>query len=179
VCWWAESNGEELPGGRIYPAGTLFLIAEWYGCDSETPNTGLKMLSGDVAEGVIEREQELGIAGRVEDGSADSAIWAQTDGPTVASNMSDSGVDWIKADKSAGSRVAGAEELRKRLSASLTQPMEEPGLFVFDTCRAFIRTVPVLPRSDKNPDDVDTSAEDHCYDAARYRLSTNTKVIVL
>lgn len=179
VCWWAESNGEELPDGRIYPAGTLFLIAEWYGCDSEAPNTGLKMLSGDVAEGILEREQELGIAARVDDGPADSAIWAKTDGPTVASNMSDAGVDWVKADKSAGSRVAGAEELRKRLTASLQSPMERPGLFIFDTCRAFIRTVPALPRSDKNSDDVDTNAEDHCYDSVRYRLSASNKVIVL
>jgi len=47
--------------------------------------------------------------------------------------------------------------------------MEEPGLFVFNTCRQFIRTVPVLPRCDKDPDDVNTKAEDHIGDEARYR----------
>lgn len=45
-----------------------------------------------------------------------------------------------------------------------------PGLYVFETCRQFIRTVPVLPRDVKNPDDVDTRAEDHCYDETRYRI---------
>jgi len=33
--------------------------------------------------------------------------------------------------------------------------------FVFNTCRQFIRTVPVLPRDEIDMDDVDTAAEDH------------------
>jgi hypothetical protein len=129
------------------------------------------MLSGDVARGIIEREEEMGLTGRVSEGPADSAIWAQTDGPTVASNMADAGVEWVRSNKSAGSRVAGWEELRRRLKAAHDQPMESPGLFVFDTCRDFIRTIPVLPRDPRNQDDVDTKAEDHIADETRYRLS--------
>jgi hypothetical protein len=64
--------------------------------------------------------------------------------------------------------------MRRRLKASLPsrqgEPMEEPGLFVFDTCRHFIRTLPMLPRSERDPEDVDTNAEDHIADEARYRL---------
>ena len=43
------------------------------------------------------------------------------------------------------------------------------GLYVFDTCRQFIRTVPVLPRDENKPDDVDTEAEEHVADETRYR----------
>jgi hypothetical protein len=47
---------------------------------------------------------------------------------------------------------------------------EKPGLFVFSTCRHFIDLVPVLPRDDGDLDDVDTDAEDHIGDEARYRV---------
>lgn len=47
---------------------------------------------------------------------------------------------------------------------------EKPGLFVFGTCRHFIDLVPVLPRDDNDLDDVDTDAEDHIGDEARYRV---------
>ena len=41
-------------------------------------------------------------------------------------------------------------------------------LFVFDTCRDFIRTVPVLQHDPDRPEDLDTTAEDHIADEARY-----------
>jgi hypothetical protein len=45
-----------------------------------------------------------------------------------------------------------------------------PMLQVFDTCRNLIRTLPALPHSSTNPEDVDSKAEDHAYDALRYGL---------
>jgi hypothetical protein len=47
--------------------------------------------------------------------------------------------------------------------------MEHPGLFIFSTCMAWLRTCPQLPTSDKDPEDVDTDAEDHIWDESRYR----------
>ncbi|ANU79606.1 terminase [Arthrobacter phage Conboy] len=43
-----------------------------------------------------------------------------------------------------------------------------PLLQVYDTCRDLIRTLPALPRDKKNPEDVDTTTEDHLPDALRY-----------
>lgn len=51
--------------------------------------------------------------------------------------------------------------------------VREDGLsrfLVYETCRNLIRTLPALPRDTKNPEDVDTTAEDHAPDAARYGL---------
>jgi hypothetical protein len=56
---------------------------------------------------------------------------------------------------------------------------EEPRLFVFDNCRRFICTVPSLPRDDRDIDDVDTDAEDHVGDEARYRVLTLKHVSTL
>ncbi|CAN0052047.1 unnamed protein product, partial [Chrysoparadoxa australica] len=34
----------------------------------------------------------------------------------------------------------------------------------------WVRTVPVLPRDEKEPDDINTEAEDHCADETRYKV---------
>jgi hypothetical protein len=43
-----------------------------------------------------------------------------------------------------------------------------PMLYVFSTCHDFIRTVPALPHDRARAEDVDTDAEDHVADEARY-----------
>jgi hypothetical protein len=45
-----------------------------------------------------------------------------------------------------------------------------PRILVYSTCTNLIRTLPALPRANTNPEDVDTNAEDHSYDALRYLL---------
>ena len=44
------------------------------------------------------------------------------------------------------------------------------GLYVFETCRDFIRTVPALEYDQYRPEDINTEGEDHIYDAMRYFL---------
>ena len=56
---------------------------------------------------------------------------------------------------------------------------EGPGLFVFDTCAQFIRTVPSIPRDERDMDDVDTDTEDHVADEVRYRCLTRKSVAVV
>jgi hypothetical protein len=60
--------------------------------------------------------------------------------------------------------MGGWDEMRQRLKGKDGTPM----LYVFETCRDFIRTVPVLPHDPKRAEDVDTSANDHVADEARY-----------
>jgi hypothetical protein len=174
VGWWAEADGTDakMRDGttRSYPKGTLFRIAEWYGWNGK-PNEGLRMLATEIAAGILQREKAMGFAGRVRSGPADSAIFDTQNGVCIADDMGRIGVRWERADKGPGSRMNGWERMRKIFKAALAHPMEAPGLFVFDTCRQFIRTVPVLPRDEKKPDDVDTAAEDHVGDDTRYRIS--------
>ena len=170
VGWWAESDGTNAPDGKSYPRGTLFRIAEWYGWNGK-PNEGQRMLATEIAHGILAKEKEMNMVGRVKSGPADSAIFDTQNGVCIADDMARIGVRWERADKGPGSRKNGWEYLRKMLKASTAFPMESPGLFVFDTCRNFIRTVPVLPRSDRDSDDIDTSAEDHIADEVRYRAN--------
>jgi hypothetical protein len=86
------------------------------------------------------------------------------------------GYDFAPADKSPGSRTRGWKMIRERLIAcSIPNGMcrrESKGLFVVKAhCPQFLRTIPVLPRSSKNPDDADGAAEDHIADALRYAIT--------
>ena len=168
VGWWAESDGTALPGQRHYPRGTLFRIAEWYGWNGQ-PNEGSKMLAVEIADGIKAREQAAGW--QVASGPADSSIFDVENGNCIADDMEKRGIYWERADKSPGSRKNGWEKLRQLLKASLTAPQEEPGLYVFNTCVHFIRTVPVLTRDPIKTDDIDTKAEEHVADETRYRVT--------
>lgn len=181
VGWWAESDGSEievLPGiTRTFPKGTIFRIAEFYGWN-EKINEGCKMSAAKVSERIKEIEAEYPLLKNrtVEPGPADSSIYdADDEGVSIADKMKKAGIEWTKANKKPGSRKAGLLELRDRLEAGLSIPMEEPGLFIFNNCTQFVRTVPVLPRDKNDPDDVDTAVEDHVYDETRYRITNKTR----
>ena len=47
-----------------------------------------------------------------------------------------------------------------------------PNFFIIDgTCPNLARTLPEMIRDDKNPEDIDTTLEDHICDAVRYSLT--------
>lgn len=169
VGWWAESDGTVAPNGKHYPRGTLFRIKEWYG--STGNNQGLRLGAGEVARGIKERDNAItsqyGVP--VNPGAADSAIFSSENGPSVGDDMMREGVYWLHADKKPGSRVAGWEQMRKRLKATGT---EDPGLYVFNTCTESIAQIPTTQRDQKKPDDIDTNSEDHLQDEWRYRINT-------
>ena len=101
-------------------------------------------------------------------GVLDSSTWARRGdiGPSIAETMILEGCRWRPSDRSPRSRIAGKLEIHKRL-----RPDEEtgyPSLFILDNCVNLIRTLPMLPTDKNNPEDVDTHAEDHAYDALRY-----------
>lgn len=172
IGWWAEADGTacQLADGsyRTFPAKSLFRIDEWYGWNG-VPNTGLKMLERDIAKGILSKERINGW--NVSPGPADTMIFDQRNGSALADDHRAEGVIWRPADKGPGSRVTGWQALRARLLASTESNMEHPGLYVFDHCRQFIRTVPTLQRDKRNTDDVDSDTEDHVGDETRYMLS--------
>jgi hypothetical protein len=176
--WFAESDGTEYRNAndevRCVPRGTVFAAREIYGWNGK-PNEGTRELAREVARRIAEEDRQMGR--QVAPGPADSAIFDTQNGQCIADDMAREGVRWVRADKSAGSRRNGWELVRNYMAASTKIPMEDPGMFVFTTCRHFIRTVPGLPRSDKDPDDVDTNAEDHIGDLLRYYLSNSRKPV--
>ncbi|MEO0496824.1 MAG: phage terminase large subunit [Pseudomonadota bacterium] len=168
VGYWAEADGTQPQGfDRHIPKGTLFRIGEIYGAKGE--NEGVRHTNVEIAKTIKAFEKSKGW--NVKPGPADSAIYDDSGGSSIAGDMEKEGVRFTPSQKGPGSRKQGWQQLRKRLKAATEPVMEEPGLLVFNTCKEFIRTVPVLPRDERDPEDVDTDAEDHIGDETRYRLT--------
>lgn len=161
VGFWAESDGTDivLPDGtaKATQRGDLFRIAEIYGWTGK-PNEGTRELATGVARRILKYQKEL--CRVFNPGPADSSIFTIDNGNSIAGDMEKIGVRWNRANMKSGSRINGWELLRQRFENSIKR--EGPGIYIFDTCRQFIRTVPVLPRDKRQSDDVDTDAEDHC-----------------
>jgi len=62
-------------------------------------------------------------------------------------------------------RIPGKMQVHERLRFNAEG---KPKLQVFSTCQEFIRTIPALPYSLTDPEDIDSDAEDHIYDETRY-----------
>lgn len=88
-------------------------------------------------------------------------------GPPISEQMAQAGVRWRPSDRSKGSRIAGKNELHRRLSVNESG---RPGLVITDNCVNLIAQLPLLPLDKSNPEDVDTDSVDHLYDALRYGL---------
>jgi len=186
VGWWAESDGTDYLAAdgkwRSTVRGDLFRVNEYYGWNGK-PNVGVKKLATEVAKEILIRELKMGYHDRIKAGPADSSIFDTENGVCIANDMLKkirlddgqiyNGISFIPADKRPGSRKAGWELFRTTLKDAEKPKVgvrEKPGLFIFDTCQNFIRTIPVLPRDEKDMDDVDSDTEDHIADETRYRL---------
>ena len=94
----------------------------------------------------------------------DKSCWNRIAGaPSVAQTMIQRGLRWLPSNSD---RISGKLEVHKRLQVN--QETGEPKLKILETCHNLIRTLPAIPLSRTNSEDVDTKAEDHAYDALRY-----------
>ena len=166
VGWWAvvqDAVEVESQGGTlVLPRGALVRYREWYGCAGE-PNTGVKLPAEEVARGILQRQG----GERIEYGVADPSIFASDGGPSIAERMFRNRITWRRADNTRVARkgaLGGWDQLRARISGGEDGPM----LVAFTTCRDFLRTLPVLQHDPIRAEDVDTKAEDHAADEARY-----------
>jgi hypothetical protein len=97
----------------------------------------------------------------------DKSCWNRTGtGRSIAMTMIEKGLRWIPSNSD---RMQGKQEIHKRLQLD---DAAQPRIRILSTCTNLIRTLPSLPMSKTNSEDVDTKAEDHAYDALRYMLMT-------
>ena len=154
VGWWA-----------IAPDGTAYRYREWYGSNG-TPNKGLEISPAAIAQGIIEREAEERANNIEIDRIADPAIFDRSRGDSVAQMMEPhGGKPGVYFRRGDNTRLAGKMQFHERLKFDAEG---QPGMQVFSTCTDFIRTIPALPYSMTKAEDIDSNAEDHCYDEARY-----------
>ena len=56
------------------------------------------------------------------------------------------------------------------------QQSGRPRLQIFNTCPNLIRELQSIPLDKSNPEDVDTHASDHAYDALRYLIMSRPRI---
>lgn len=145
----------------------LYHIRELYGCTG-TPNTGVQWEPARVAREIRRIEAEdPNLQGKHIFGVGDPAIWQSDGTESIGALMERERVYFEKGDHN---RMAGKMQVHHRLAFDEDG---RPMLYVFDTCKHFIRTVPNLVYDETDVEDVDTDGEDHVYDQLRYICMKN------
>ena len=128
-----------------------------------------KGLTGkDLAEKIYEYEKEDRLSVR---GVLDWAAWNRTGatGPTVGEVLSNAGHKLRRADKN---RIQGKIQIHERLKVN---DKGRPKLQIFKSCPNLIREIQSIPLDPNKPEDVDTKASDHAYDALRYLIMSRPR----
>ena len=142
--------------------GRMYRIRELYGCTG-TPNEGVKWNPTEIARKIKEIESEdINLKGKRIHGIADPSIFDESRGESVAQMMERERIYFEKGDNT---RIAGKMQLHNRL---VFDNIGIPMLYIFSTCKHFIRTFPELIYDETDVEDIDTDGEDHIYDECRY-----------
>ena len=143
--------------------GVLYRIMEMYGCTA-TPNEGVKWSPDEQFRRIAELERSHPwLKGRkIVDSVADPAIWDASRGESIADTAMRYGIYFTKGDNE---RIPGWMQMHYRFQFDENG---YPRMYIFNNCKAFIRTIPLMMYSETHPEDLDTSLEDHVADEARY-----------
>ena len=142
--------------------GRLYRIMELYGC-TDTPNEGLRWTPTQIFQKITEIEREhRWFKGKNVIGVADPSIWDGSRGESVADMAAR---EQVYFSKGINDRIPGWMQVHYRL---MFDKNGIPGMYVFNTCKAFIRTIPLLQHDKHKVEDLDTDGEDHVADEVRY-----------
>ena len=105
-------------------------------------------------------------------GVLDTSCWSRTGttGPTVGETLQRAGHKLRRADKN---RIQGKIQIHEYLKIKQSG---RPRLQIFNTCPNLIRELQSIPLDKSNPEDVNTHAPDHAYDALRYLIMSRPRI---
>jgi hypothetical protein len=147
--------------GAVDPSdGTLIIYRELY-------RKGL--LGTELAEMITDMEMQDPFSVQ---GVLDTACWSRTGttGPTIGETLVRAGHKLRRADKN---RIQGKIQIHEYLKVMQSG---RPRLQIFNTCPNLIRELQSIPLDKRNPEDVDTHAPDHAYDALRYLIMSRPRI---
>lgn len=168
VLWFAESDGRVYVVAELYQSG---LLPEEMG---EMVLRRDKRLPIDDGNGEI-RDHDGILSGPIDPSAFSDIGLKRNRGESRGKTMNELGCQWRPAHKGSGSRRQGCQLIHTMLKQKLTDGL--PKMQVFANCKNLIRTLPALPIDGLDPEDIDTTAEDHAYDALRYGLQSSSGVL--
>ena len=150
-AWWAVDY-----------EGIAYRIIELYGC-TQTPNEGVKWSNKEQFDKIAEIEREhRWLKGKRIQGVADPSIWDGSHGISAAEEAEKHQL-WF--EPGVNDRIPGWMQVRERMK------FDEDGkamIYFFNTCKAIIRTMPLMMFDEHKVEDLDTDLEDHACDEVRY-----------
>lgn len=163
----ASTHSTRNQQNQTIPRGALVRYREWYGASA--PNVGLKLTAERVGEGIADREKD---DPKLSYGVLDPSAFKEDGGPSIGERINNvlqakRLIGFHGADNTRIARkgaMGGWDQMRERMIGTGGRPM----LYVFSTCKDFIRTVPVLQHDPNRAEDLDTNSEDHAADDGRY-----------
>lgn len=164
---WGYTKPFSIGWYELDPYDRLYKYREWYGVQHDEEgrvrsNVGIQKDITDVAIGLVQRTKE-----EISYIVADPAMWAKhghTGGSIATTLVSKLPRGWsvLRGDND---RIQGKNQVHSRLRIRADG---RPALEISENCRHTLRTVPGLPVSQTNVEDIDTKSEDHAYDELRY-----------
>jgi len=189
-------------GAAIFRSGDYGLMSPgsvtWWYLDTDDCLTGFYNLyltehTPDMwAARIQEVEEEFGLwdddaQQSTISGPLDAKCWnRESSGTCIAAKFASKGVRWYRAaNRKPESRKNGLVELVSRMEARIPSPLDmhdraadRPMIRWMERCKAPIKTIPILRPDPHDPDDTDTSGDDHCIDEARYMCLAKPRVLI-
>lgn len=168
VLWGAVSDGSLVIADgvkRVFPRGSIIIYREFYGWNGKA-DEGAKIEATEIARLIRKFQGNEAMDAMV----ADPAIFDVSRGESIAEQMAKpvnidgkmmAGISWGPADNK---RINGWQQIRSRLAGIDGQPL----LYIFNSCKNLIRTLPIMQFDLHKPEDLDTDLEDHAVDTLRY-----------
>jgi hypothetical protein len=147
--------------------GVIYRICELYGVQysggEPIPNLGVKWPVERVFAEIQKMEREHPyLTGKRITGVADPAIWKADGGVSIAETATHYGIFFQQADNE---RIPGWMQMHYRM---MFDEDGFPQMYIFKTCKNFIRTITTLQYDPHKAEDLDTDGEDHAADETRY-----------
>lgn len=154
--WWAVDY-----------EGIAYRILEYYGCTEEA-NEGLKIDPDEQFRNIRRIEQEHPyLKGRKISGVADPSIWDGSRGEAIIEKAWNNYLDFEKGNNA---RIPGWMQMHYRFAFDKSG---KPRMYIFNNCKAAIRTIPLMMFDEHKVEDLDTTLEDHAVDDMRYFCMMN------
>lgn len=181
--WRGADDGFNCPAAVYWASehdGRIYIIKELYK-DGMTPEVMAEHTKKRDSEIIVRRDSGIEYLGneRTLSGALDSSAFNESGvgnklGTGRGQIMNTLGCRWVPAQKGPGSRVAGWNLIHSKL-----RPLRDgkPGIIIFKNCPHLLRTLPALPKSDTDPEDISDDCEDHAGDALRYLLQFKPNTI--
>lgn len=170
IQWHAiASDDTRLPNGMTLPRGGMVLYRQWYG--GLSANVGMKLTAETVGLGILQKSGDEVYAYSV----LDPAAFAQDGGPSIAERIASGTQGKVLFRRADNKRIgqlghiAGWDLVRHRLDG---EAPDRPMFVAFDTCKDFIRSIPLLQHDPDRMEDIDSDSDDHDGDCLRYACAS-------